>query len=286
MNVSIIIVNYNTKDLLAQCIRSIVEKTFGIEYEIIVVDNDSHDGSVQMLRDEFPKVKIIEAGENLGFGKANNLGMMQAKGKYLFLLNSDTILINNAIKDFYDQAEQLRRNGHKIGALGSILFAPDMTTCHSFGKFITPKTELKTAIARYLRFLKDPSNIRPEIVDELKSVDYITGADLFIPRNVFEETEGFDQDYFMYCEEVDWQKRMSEAGYERLIIPGPEIIHLEGGSDSTSKISWSKNRVDNIQKSRNIYYSKHFRNNILPVFKAALWIVNVPWKLLMSIKNN
>lgn len=119
MQVSIIIVNYNTKELIKNAIQSVFDKTENIDYEIIVIDNASQDGSVEDLKNTFQeKIKIIESKENLGFGRANNLGIKQAQGKYIFLLNSDIELINNAIKTFYDYMEQ---NEH-VGVCGGNLF--------------------------------------------------------------------------------------------------------------------------------------------------------------------
>ena len=117
MDVSIIIVNYNTKQLLKDCLNSIYEHTENISFEVIVSDNGSKDGSIEMLKAEFPQVILIENNANLGFGKANNKGLAIAKGKYIFYLNSDTILLNNAVKLFFDYFEE---NGKKenIGALG------------------------------------------------------------------------------------------------------------------------------------------------------------------------
>ncbi|WP_297062973.1 glycosyltransferase family 2 protein [uncultured Duncaniella sp.] len=277
MDVSIVIVNYNTKLLLKDCLDSIQSKTLGCHYEIIVVDNASKDDSVDMVKCEYPNVILIESNENLGFGRANNLGTKQAKGKYLFYLNSDTVLLNDAVSEFFRFAESAEE---KLGALGCILTGPDGNTCHSYGKMITPGYELKTAIARYLRFLKPRWLTMPDKVKKPLSVDYITGADLFVPREVFEKTRGFDPDYFMYCEEVDWQKRMDNLNLKRFIIPGPEIIHLEGGSDTTKTKSWSKSRISNIQKSRRIFYQKHFNKKILPLFLIAQNIIQLPWKLL------
>ena len=238
-DVSVIIVNYNTSDLLRDCIKSIHEKTTGIDYEIIVVDNDSHDGSVKMIHESFSEVRVIQAGGNLGFGRANNLGMESAVGRYLFLLNSDTILLNNAIKIFFDRAEKLKKDGCRFGALGSVLLDRNTNTCHSYGSFITPTGELKELMAKYLRFLKNINNNHPPKVEDSLDVDYITGADMFVPAEVFYQTGGFDPDFFMYCEEVDWQKRMAEAGYRRIVIDGPEIIHLEGGSEKNTLTFWS-----------------------------------------------
>ena len=117
MTVSIIIVNYNTLHVLKPCLDSIIEHTIGIDYEIIVVDNGSTDGSIEVLSQD-NRITLIQTGENLGFGKANNKGLEQAKGKYILFLNSDTLLRNNAIKIFYDFAEQYQG---KLGALGGIL---------------------------------------------------------------------------------------------------------------------------------------------------------------------
>lgn len=281
MDVSVIIVNYNTKLLLKDCIESVKSKTIGCTYEIIVVDNSSQDGSLEMIKENYPEITLMASKENLGFGRANNLGSKQTQGKYLFYLNSDTILMNDAISEFFKYAEN---TNERIGALGCILTGPDGNTCHSYGKMITPGYELKNAIARYLRFLKPRWLTRPDKVRNPLSVDYITGADLFVPRKVFEKTGGFDQDYFMYCEEVDWQKRMDAIGLKRLIIPGPEIIHLEGGSDSNKKPTWSQTRISNIQKSRKIFYKKHFNKSILPMFLVFQSILQLPWKLLSKFK--
>lgn len=285
MEVSIIIVNYNTKDLLKDCIKSIKEKTLGVEYEIIVVDNDSSDGSIEMLRKEFPDIRAISSGANLGFGKANNLGMKHANGKYMFLLNSDTILVNDAVTKFYNIAEDLESKGYNIGALGSILLNADGNTCHSYYSFITPKSEIREAIAKYLPFLLPKEIMNPPMVKGIKSVDYVTGADMFVPKKVFETTGGFDPDFFMYCEEVDWQKRMHESGYDRLIVEGPQIIHLEGGSDKEQKKSWSANRLANFYRSRKLYRQKHYNKTILPFFRGLHLILDLPAILLTAIIN-
>lgn len=278
MDVSIIIVNYNTKQLLSNCLDSIQTRTTDISYEVIVVDNDSADGSQELIKQKYPWVRLIESKENLGFGKANNLGMEHAKGKYFFLLNSDTILLNNAIKIFYDYSMQ-----HPgFGALGAILLDAQKKPCHSYGNLITPSSEIKFVIAKYLRFLKDKSLLNPNQVKSPLSVGYITGADLWLKRQVFEELGGFDPDYFMYCEEVDWQKRMADANLPRIIIPGPEIIHLEGGSDPSKSRIWSNSRLKNIHKSKNIYYKKHFNQIEYLYFKILYSFLNIPNILLLK----
>ena len=285
MDVSIVIVSYNTRDLIRDCIFSVIEKTQGVTYEIIVVDNDSHDGSVEMLRSEFPDVVIVESGGNIGFGKANNKGMSVAKGDYLFLLNSDTVLVNNAVAVFLDRMRQLERVGYTPGALGAVLIGPGGNTCHSYGHFITPASEFKEVLSKYLRFLKDKENTCPGRVMDMKPVDYVTGADMFVPKHVFDELGGFDPDYFMYCEEVDWQRRMADAGYGRFIVEGPEIIHLEGGSDGSGNKAWSPSRLTNLYKSRKIYRKKHYDRMLLPIFRLLLMIFDAPAIVLTSILN-
>ena len=276
MDISVIIVNYNTRSILKECIESIKEKTIGVDYEIIVVDNASSDGSCEMLRTDFPDVILIEAGGNIGFGRANNLGMKHASGKYLFLLNSDTRLLNNALLEFFRKAEELKNEGCKIGVLGAILTGTDGKTCHSYGKLITPSGEIRELMAKYLRFLKDHANTNPPKIHKAMDVGYITGADMFLPAEVFHTIGGFDPDFFMYCEETDWQQRMSEAGLRRIVVEGPEIVHLEGGSDNNGEKYWSPNRLANFYKSRKLYRKKHYNRLILPFFRLIHFIIDIP----------
>lgn len=282
MDVSIIIVSYNTKGLLADCLNSIVEKTHGVEYEVIVVDNDSKDGTQEMLKAEFHWVRLIENKENLGFGKANNLGMKNAFGRYIFLLNSDTILVNNAVKEFFDYAE----NNPRFGVLGSILLNNKIQPCHSYGKFPTQMRLIKDMLAKYLRFLKDTSCINPSKILEPISVEYVTGADMWITKETFEKTGGFDNDFFMYFEEVDWQYRMAKAGMNRIIIPGPEIIHLEGGSDTSGNQRWTASRLKRFYTSQKIYQKKHFNKLTYPIFKSIYIILNTPSLIMLTFFKN
>lgn len=254
MDISVIIVNFNTKDLLINCINSIKSNTSGIDYEIIIVDNGSTDGSQDVISNLYPEVRLIETRTNLGFGRANNVGMQNALGKYFFLLNSDTIIENNALKIFYDYSE----NSSTVSTLGAILYGSNGKPCHSYGKFISLSSELRDGLSIYIRFLKDKNKISPRQINNPINVDYITGADLFIPRRIFDEVGGFDSSFFMYCEEVDLQKRMNDYGYNRIIIPGPKIIHLEGGSDKSNTSIWSVSRLKNYVSSKKIYHKKHF----------------------------
>ena len=191
-SVSIIIVNYRTPDLTQACIDSIYTHTKGVDFEIIVVDNCSMDESVNRLSKDH-RIKLIVSPRNGGFGYGNNLGMKVARGKYLFLLNSDTLLVNNAIKEFYDYAES-----HEPKTLyGCYLIGDDGTYRGSFHYFPTLT---------------------------------ICGADMFIPRIAIEECGGFDENIFLYGEEGELQLRMAKASYKRMLLSSPKIIHLEGKS--------------------------------------------------------
>ena len=146
---------------------------------------------------------------------------------------------------------------------------------HSYGRFITPGGEIAEVLGKYLQFLKKRNLLCPASVQQPTPVDYITGADLFVSRMVCDELGTFDPVFFMYCEEVDWQFRMSKAGYERLVINGPEIIHLEGGSDPSNTKLWSFNRIENIFRSKLLYIRKHYNYFVFWSYRlcnAVLWL--------------
>lgn len=264
MDVSIIIVNFNTRELTHNCLASIFEKTEGIEFEVIVSDNGSTDGSVEMIRAEFPQVILIENGTNLGFGAANNRGLKIAKGKYIFYLNSDTVLLNNAVKMFFDYFE---KNGEreKIGALGCWLQDKNGNEIHSGGNFPTYKSTSHylfmrvldslgiKRLARRIGLYHENVNSRPE------QVDYITGADLFLKND---EMAKFDERFFMYFEESDLQFRLSKLSLERKIIGGPKIIHISGGSEKQNKQKYSFNKRTAIfyWESCLKYFKKHIES--------------------------
>lgn len=240
MDVSIIIVNYNTKDLTRNCLRSVFEQTKGIDFEVIVSDNGSTDGSIEMIRTEFPQVVLIENNENLGFGTANNRALKVAKGKYVFYLNSDTLLLNNAVKLFFDYWEE---NGEreKLGALGCNLLDKNFEITHSFASFPQARSvvlsyaerNVKFDVKRLFYFFNlDYTKWKKGLVYQkyFGNVDYITGADLFLKNN---ECAKFDERYFLYSEEVQLEYNLAKDGLNRLIIDGPKIMHLQGASDET-----------------------------------------------------
>lgn len=271
MDVSIIIVNYKTVALTTACINSIFSHTRGVEFEIIVVDNASADGSVeQFLRD--PRVKVIPSPENVGFGRANNLGAKSATGKYLFFLNSDTILLNNAVKLFFDFMEL--NADLKIGMIGGFLKNGNHVATLSGGCFPSVSSELNYLIKSIYRKCINRKWVPSEIRCVKQDVDWISGADLFTSRQLFEELSGFDPRFFMYYEETDLQKRAAKAGYKRMLISGPEIIHLEGGSDGEQK-KFSFFMLMHSSRSLLLYMKKHYHGVSYLWFRLLMLILRL-----------
>lgn len=227
MDVSIIIVNYNTCRMTCECIDSIVEKTKDVEYEIILVDNASTDGSKEFFEKD-SRIRYIYSERNGGFGYGNNIGMKLAKGKYFFLLNSDTLLVNNAIKEFFDYAEK----DNKKRVYGCYLQAPDGTYGCSF--FYFPALTIKAFV---IRFLKLKKKVTTDFL--AKEVEVISGTDMFFERDVYDQLGGFDENIFLYGEESEWQYRMLKKGYHSFLIPYPQIIHFGGQSmeESSDKMA-------------------------------------------------
>ena len=268
--VSIIIVNYNTRQLTLDCLKSIYQHTKDIDFEVIVVDNASSDGSIEAIRESFPIVKVIEPNENLGFGRANNLGAKYAKGEYLFLLNSDTLLIENSIKKLYDFYIENQGKLH-IGVLGCTLVDKDLNLIHSGGDFPTISRYIFDHPFRVLNkiFKTNKSTFKKfSYNDILTKVDMVTGADMFLSKKSFDKVGGFDERFFLYYEETDMEHRLTKLGYSHYIINTTKIIHLEGGSMSYS--NW-KRKI--IQNSQTLYFKLNHSN--------LFWIYGI-FELLMT----
>jgi len=265
MDVSIIIVNYNTKELLRQCLNSVFEKTQDIDFELIVVDNASVDGSQQMMKADFPNVRLIESPENLGFGKANNLGAIYASGKYLFLLNSDTILLNNAVKILSD----FLKDNPNAGICGGNLYDENHQPSYSYRMFLPSVFwEMNDFFFCKPEIFLFGKNRQFNCTNYIRKVGYITGADLMIRLDLFNKISGFDPDFFLYYEETELTYRVKKMGYGVYNIPQAEIIHLDGKSFSNDEY-----KVKLFLAHRNIFYKKThprsmFLSNILLLLTA------------------
>ncbi|AEE15736.1 glycosyltransferase family 2 protein [Treponema brennaborense] len=286
MDVSIIIVNYNTKNLLRNCLESIFEYTQGISFEVIVSDNGSSDGSVEMVKSDFPQIILIENNANLGFGTANNRGLDIANGKYIFYLNSDTVLLNNAVKIFFDYWETSDEK-ESIGALGCNLLDANKNINDSYGNFFDiNRTIIELLKANYglwkIVFLqlfgyKYCNHVKKKISEKkLGEVDCIIGADLFLANTPLAR---FDEHIFLYHEEMDLEYRLMKYNKKRLLIDGPLIIHFEGQS-SRSSVVFCIDEIESFSaKCKNISRIYYFKKNIsrskaliVKILTVFLWI--------------
>ena len=291
MQVSIIIVNYNTKDFLKNCLDSIYEHVADIEYEIIVSDNGSTDGSLEMISSDYPKVRLIANGKNLGFGAANNRALYVAQGKYIFYLNSDTFLLNNAVRIFFEYFEN--HQNENIGAIGANLLDADNCVIHSSGTFagfsLSFKQLFKMLISNFILSFMYIFHISPSRFahsDKTDSfigeVDYVTGADLFLLNN---ESARFDENFFLYFEEADLQRQLALQGKSRLLIDGPMIQHLCGGSvgaDFSIKRKASFSRIQ-FELSR-VRFLKKYNHNKTAIFFIKL-LISIIWINPFLIKS-
>jgi GT2 family glycosyltransferase len=264
--VSVIIVNYRSADLVLRCIQSIRKHSAIHPYEILVIDNASGDDSLKKLATISDKnIRLISNLENVGFGAANNIAIKKAKGNFLLLLNPDTYFLNDAIKHFLDAVNDPLLVS--TGAFGAYLLSPQLAPNMSGGDLPSPYNLLQSKI-RYLlrRLLNRP--LFPQPSTEAQSVGFVSGACLFIRRSLFEELGGFDPKFFLYYEETDLQCRMHRLGYDRVIIPGPKIIHLEGASHSKSINARIYGDVSMLY-----YVKKHFGKGIKYYIFAAIYLI-------------
>ncbi len=228
-DLSVIIVNWNVRDLLRRCLHSILASLPACQLEIIVVDNGSTDGSPEMVRTEFPQVHLMANPDNRGFTAANNQGLAVARGRYVLLLNPDTEVVGDALETLVAFAD-----AHPdVGVVGPQLLNPDGTVQSSRRRFPTLATALlestwlqpyapRRLLARY--YVLD----RPD--DEVQDVDWVTGAALMARREAVEQVGPLDEGFFMYSEELDWCRRFRAAGWRVIYLPTARIIHHEGKS--------------------------------------------------------
>ncbi|MFL6216335.1 MAG: glycosyltransferase family 2 protein [Blastocatellia bacterium] len=238
---SIIIVNWNTRDITRDCLRSVSHYAGGLDYEVIVVDNASSDGSVEMIRAEFPGVRLIANDTNLGFGRANNQAMRVARGQFFFLLNSDTLIFDDAIQRLI----KFIAADSRIGIAGCKLLFEDRTLQSSCSRFPSLRVTLLEDLMLY-KFL--PRRLQGELLlggywphDRARDVDAVWGAAMMVRRQVFEQTGGFDERIFMYGEDLEWCMRVRDCGWRITFTPDAAIIHL---NHKSSEKKYGDERID------------------------------------------
>ncbi len=253
MDITIAIVNWNTKDLLRDCLESVYRTVRNITFDIIVVDNASHDGSVAMVVKEFPGVRIIENSENRGFGAANNQAFAVMKGRYALLLNTDTVLTEDAVHELFTFME----NHDKAAMAGGQLLNRDGSRQNSIANFPTVFTLLmNTSILEYLFPEKYPSK-RYEHKEPLE-VESVVGACVLVRKKAMDEVGVFDERYFFFFEETDWACQMRSAGWKVYHVPSAMIYHLQGksiGRNIRSRIEFYRSRYKFFDKWRGRSYN-------------------------------
>lgn len=262
MDVSIIIVNYNTLEMTKECIESIYNWTKDINIEIILVDNCSKDGSKEYFEKD-KRIKYIYNYENFGFGKANNIGAKEATGKYLFLLNSDTLLISDAINHFFNFLE----THTDIASCGANLISADGEIVTSHGRFPSLMYEFSAiGFSKLYKSVFRNKYARSQTINEgdILNPHYITGADIFIRAEIFRALKGFDEGFFMYYEETDLYKRMQNLGLRSILLPEVSIIHKVGGSQ---KKACNVNKFKILFASKIRFWAKHHPHRNIKIVK-------------------
>ena len=223
--ISIVYVNYKTASLVIDSIKSVKENTTGVDYEIIVVDNASGDYSLDLIRKQYPEVICIQADDNLGFGKANNLALDQAKGDCILFLNPDTLLLNNALFELYS----FLRSSYKIGACGGNLYDEDNKPTTSFSrKYPSFFWELLSIMYISPISLSHPRSIFFNVSNKPIRVASIVGADLMVRKSVLSQVGAFAPEFFMNYEETELCHRIHKAKFDIYSVPLAKITHLEG----------------------------------------------------------
>ena len=274
MDLSIIIVNYNVKEFLQNLLHSIEKASLNISHEIIIVDNASDDGSVELISEKFPSVKLIANTENLGFGKANNLALEIASGKYLLLINPDTIVsedtLDKMIRFFEDNSEAGLAGCKILNPDGSLQLAcrrsfpgPWTSFCKVTGlSTLFPKSKL---FARYnLTYLDE---------DKTYEVDAISGSFMMMRKETYDKVGGFDEEFFMYGEDLDLCYRIQQAGFKVFYSHTTQIIHYKGESTKRSRLDETKVFYD----AMHLFVKKHFSSSFLveAILRSAIGVRKV-----------
>ncbi|MDE7338265.1 MAG: glycosyltransferase family 2 protein, partial [Bacteroidales bacterium] len=289
MLLSIVIVNYNVKSFLAQCLRSVQQSegvACGVDYEVFVVDNHSVDGSVEMIREKFPWVRLIANQENTGFAKANNQAVRQSVAKYVLLLNPDTLIENDTLQ----KCLAFMESHPDAGGLGvKMLDGQGRYLKESKRGIPTPSTAFykMTGLCKFFprskRFASYyMGHLSP---DEIHSVEILSGAFMLLRRETLDKVGLLDETFFMYGEDIDLSYRILQGGYRNYYFPHTHIIHYKG--ESTRK--GSLNYVLVFYKAMEIFVEKHFSKGryklYLQIIRIAIWLRAALSMLSIALQN-
>ncbi|MGQ9804889.1 MAG: glycosyltransferase family 2 protein [Chlorobiales bacterium] len=279
LKVSVIIANWNGEAIIEACLHSIFEQTKGVSFEVMVVDDASTDKSVELIRAKFPQVRLIENEQNLGYAATNNRALPIARGEYLFLLNNDTILRNDAISIM---ATYLDKHP-TVGVCGGTLLNPDGTPQHSFGNFPSISMELVGlfSLHRFYRHAPAPAlGIVPKNIQTPLETDMIVGADLMIRAELARELGLYDEAYNAYFEDTDMCFRVKQKGLKVVYLPEPKITHLYSYSFNKASVEDSSKitrKAAHMAKGYKRFCKKHYAygNLIIAIrilTQVRLWI--------------
>ncbi|SMF13278.1 hypothetical protein SAMN02745866_00835 [Alteromonadaceae bacterium Bs31] len=253
-SMSIVIVSWNTKDILRDCLISVYQNAGDENYQIIVVDNASQDGSAEMVAEEFPQVELIVNDANVGFAAANNVGFKVATGEYILLLNSDTIVLEDALQKTLNYAI----SRPDLGVTSCRMLNADRSlqaNCFMLPSFVNSVLFLT---GLYRIFPKNKFFGRAEMTwwnyDEEQEVEALKGCFMLVKREALEVVGDMDEQFFMYSEEIDWCYRFAKAGWKLGFYPGADIIHL--GGVSAAKLGPDRALIKD--KSSIRYMRKHY----------------------------
>lgn len=259
MDISIVIVSFNTKKLLVDCIKSIKKYTKGVDYEIIVVDNASEDGSDQAARDL--EAKVIKNDKNLGFAKANNQGVKASSGDFVLFLNSDTVITGNLLKEMVSWMRKNPDAGVSTCALknkdGSIQATGGYfpTLIRVFSWMTIQDFPLVDKLIKPFHPLHSKAGFSrgEDFYSSKKELDWVTGAFLLVQKDILEKVGGWDETFFMYVEETDLCYRIKKEGYKVWYLPRWNITHYGGASSKASEFSLLR-EYEGVKK----FYRKHY----------------------------
>ena len=257
---SVIIVNYNVSHFLTLCLDSVFDALKNLDAEVIVVDNASSDTSCEVVRDKFPNVRLIANKDNVGFATANNQGVAIASGEYVCILNPDTVVGEKVFDNVYAFAKAKS----KLGAIGVRLV--DGT-----GKFLPEcKRNLPTPQVAFEKLFGSGDTYYARDIEpqENGNIDILVGAFMFMQKSIYEEAGGFDEQYFMYGEDIDLSFTIKKLGYQNFYLGEEVVVHFKG--ESTSKNEVYRKRFYSAMK---IFYSKHLKKNAIEaaLVNAGLW---------------
>jgi len=275
IDLSISIVSWNTKSLLRDCLRSVREKVEGLSYEVFVVDNASTDGSPEMVGKEFPEVRLIANEQNRGFAAANNQALRLAQGRYVILLNPDTLVHRGALETMVRFMD-----GHpEAGAVGCRLLNGDGTIQRSTRRMPTFTTMLydNTLLGKFAYFRRKVKDFKGRALEEVEAVDATSGAALMIRRSLLDEIGLMDEGYFMFLEEVDLCRRIWAKGFKVYVVPQAVITHLGG----ESRRQHPEIRLI-IQRSLMRYFLKYegpIKTTLFKFVYKPLFVVSLLWDL-------